>query len=166
MEEIKPLEVLVGELLYSRGLHLAVAESCTGGLIGHQLTNVPGSSNYYMGSITAYANEAKVHLLGVRRETLEKNGAVSQETALEMARGVRKAFAADIGVSITGIAGPGGGSLEKPVGLTWIGLSAGDFEKTWRFVWPGNRLAVKLQAAQAVLQLLVDYLTGKLKNRL
>ncbi len=162
---IKPLEVLVGELLYSRGLHLAVAESCTGGLIGHRLTNVPGSSNYYSGSVTAYANEAKARLLGVRWETLEKYGAVSQESALEMARGVRKALVADIGVSVSGVAGPGGGTPDKPIGLTWIGLSAADREQTWRFVWPGDRLAVKEQSAQAVLQLLVDYLSGQLEKK-
>jgi nicotinamide-nucleotide amidase len=111
----KPLEVLVGELLRRGGLRLAVAESCTGGLIGHRITNVPGSSTYYMGSVTAYAYEAKVRVLGVRWSTLEKYGAVSQETVLEMASGVRRALAADIGLSVSGIAGPGGGTPEKPV---------------------------------------------------
>lgn len=157
----KPLEVLAGELLRQRGLRLAVAESCTGGLVGHRLTNVAGSSTYYMGSVTAYAYEAKVRLLGVPWETLEKYGAVSSETAIEMARGVRTALAADIGLSVTGIAGPGGGTPEKPVGLTWIGLSSPSDEFARQFIWHGDRIENKEQSAGAVLQLLVDYLAQK-----
>jgi len=143
-----------------RGLRLAVAESCTGGLIGHLITNVPGSSTYYMGSVTAYAYEAKVRLLGVRWETLEKYGAVSQETVLEMARGVRTALAADIGLSVSGIAGPGGGTPDKPVGLVWIGLSAEQVDEAWCNIWSGGRLQVKEQSAQAALQMLADYLSA------
>jgi len=154
----KPLEVLIGEMLRRQGLRLSVAESCTGGLIGHRITNVPGSSTYYMGSITAYAYEAKVRLLGVRWETLEKYGAVSKETVLEMAYGVRHALAADIGLSISGIAGPGGGTVDKPVGLTWIGLSARGVDEAWSHIWQGNRLQVKEQSAQQALRLLADYL--------
>lgn len=154
----KPLEVQVGELLRRRGLRLAIAESCTGGLISHRVTNVPGSSTYYMGGVTAYAYEAKVRILGVRWETLETWGAVSQQTVLEMAQGVRKALAADIGLSISGIAGPGGGTPEKPVGLTWIGLSAEGIDEAWQHIWTGDRLQVKEQSAEAALQLLVDYL--------
>ena len=154
----KPLEVLVGELLRAHGLRLAVAESCTGGLIGHLITNVPGSSTYYMGSITAYAYEAKVRLLGVSWGTLEKYGAVSKETVMEMARGVRRALAADIGVSVSGIAGPGGGTPEKPVGTTWVGLSAPGVDEAWRYNWSGDRLAVKQQTAEQALRLLAEYL--------
>lgn len=154
-----PLEVALGKLLRQRGLRLAVAESCTGGLIGHLITNVPGSSTYYMGSVTAYAYEAKVRLLSVRWETLEKYGAVSQETVLEMARGVRLVLAADIGLAVSGIAGPGGGTPEKPVGLTWIGLSAPGSDEAWRFLWQGDRLQVKEQTAHRALQLLVEYLS-------
>jgi len=157
----KALEITVGELLRRRGLRLAVAESCTGGLIGHRVTNIPGSSTYYMGSVTAYAYEAKVRLLGVRWETLEKYGAVSKETVLEMSRGVRKALAADIGIAVSGIAGPGGGTAEKPVGLTWIGLSAADVDEAWRFIWDGDRLQVKEHSAERALQLLVDYLNAE-----
>jgi PncC family amidohydrolase len=153
------LEVLVGQLLRRSGLRLAVAESCTGGLIGHRITNIPGSSTYYMGSVTAYAYEAKVRMLGVRWETLEKYGAVSKETVIEMARGVRKALAADIGLSVSGIAGPGGGTPEKPVGLTWIGLSAADTDEAWEHIWHGDRLQVKEQTADQALRLLVDYLS-------
>ena len=152
------LEVLVGELLRQRGLRLAVAESCTGGLIGHLLTNVAGSSTYYMGSVTAYAYEAKVRLLGVSWDTLEKFGAVSAETALEMARGIRVALAADIGISVTGIAGPSGGTAEKPVGTVWIGISTLNEEYARHFLWSGNRLAIKKKSAQAALDLLVEHL--------
>jgi PncC family amidohydrolase len=159
--EGEPLEVLAGELLRREGLRLAVAESCTGGLVGHRLTNVPGSSTYYMGSVTAYAYEAKVRLLGVRWGTLEKYGAVSKETVLEMACGVRRALAADIGVSVSGIAGPGGSTPDKPVGLVWIGLSAAGVDEAWKFIWPGDRLAVKEQSAEAALRLLVDYLSDR-----
>jgi PncC family amidohydrolase len=157
----KPLEVLVGELLRRRGLRLAVAESCTGGLIGHRLTNVAGSSTYYMGSVTAYAYEAKVRLLGVRWETLERYGAVSKETVIEMACGVRRALAADIGLSVSGIAGPGGGTPEKPVGTTWIGLGAPGVEEAWRYNWAGDRLRVKEQTAEQALRLLVEYLQAE-----
>jgi len=154
----KSLEVLVGELLLQRGLRLAVAESCTGGLIGHLLTNVPGSSAYYMGSVTAYANEAKAHLLGVSWDTLEKYGAVSAETAVEMARGIRLALTADIGISVSGIAGPTGGTPDKPVGTVWIGLSTPKEEYPRHYLWSGDRLAIKKQAAQAALNLLVEHL--------
>jgi PncC family amidohydrolase len=155
------LEFLVGELLRQRGLRLAVAESCTGGLIGHRLTNIPGSSTYYLGSVTAYAYEAKVRLLGVSWQTLEAHGAVSSETAVEMARGVRTALAADIGLAVTGIAGPGGGTPEKPVGLTWVGLSSPWDEFARQFLWRGDRIQNKEQSAQATLQILVDYLAQK-----
>ena len=154
----KPLEVLVGELLTLRGLRLALAESCTGGLVGHLITNVAGSSTYYLGGVTAYANEAKVRLLGVNPGTLEKFGAVSAETALEMARGIRLALAADIGVSVTGIAGPTGGTADKPVGTVWIGISTPHDEYARHFLWSGNRLAIKKQSAQAALKLLAEEL--------
>ncbi|HEY4690217.1 MAG TPA: nicotinamide-nucleotide amidohydrolase family protein, partial [Anaerolineae bacterium] len=103
------LEEVVGQLLTEQNLTLSLAESCTGGLIGHRLTNVPGSSDYFLGGIIAYAYEAKERLLDVKHNTLYERGAVSAETALEMARGARKALGADIGLSVTGIAGPGGG---------------------------------------------------------
>ena len=156
------LEEQIGELLLRRGWFLALAESCTGGLVSHRITNVPGSSGYYLGGITAYANETKMRLLGVRPETLERYGAVSRETVLEMARGARRALAADISMSISGIAGPGGETPGKPVGLTWIGLSAPNWENAWSYVWPGNRLQVKQQSAAEVLRLLRDYLDGSL----
>ncbi len=156
----KPLEILVGELLRRRGLRLAVAESCTGGLIGHRLTNVAGSSTYYVGGISAYAYEAKVRLLGVRWETLEQYGAVSEETVIEMARGVRRALAADVGLSVSGIAGPGGGTPEKPVGTVWIGLSTPQAEFAQHYLWEGDRLQNKELSAEAALQMLCNYLKG------
>jgi PncC family amidohydrolase len=157
----EPLEVRIGDLLRRRGLRLAVAESCTGGLIGHRITNVPGCSDYYLGSVTAYAYEAKVRLLGVSWNTLETCGAVSRETVLEMARGIRQTLASDVGLAVSGIAGPGGGMPGKPVGLTWIGLSAPDFEQAWSYVWEGNRLQNKEFTAQEALRQLAVYLGEK-----
>jgi len=161
------LEVVIGILLRQHGLKLAVAESCTGGLVGHRLTNIPGSSDYYLGSITAYAYEAKRRILGVSAQTLQEFGAVSRETAIEMARGVRLALVDEtlpesvLGLSVTGIAGPGGGTPDKPVGLVWIGLSAPDGEWAWHFVWDFDRIGNKAASAQQALQLAVDYLTQK-----
>jgi PncC family amidohydrolase len=154
----KAIEVLIGEYLRPLGLKLALAESCTGGLVGHRITNMPGSSEYFLGGVTAYAYEAKVKLLGVSWDTLTRFGAVSRETVLEMARGARTALGADIGVAVSGIAGPGGGMPGKPVGLTWIGLSANDGEDARSFIFPGDRLEVKEQAAEQALQLLGEYL--------
>lgn len=156
------LETLIGDKLRERGLRLGLAESCTGGLVGHRLTNVAGSSTYYMGSVTAYAYEAKVRLLGVTWATLERHGAVSAETVSEMALGCRRALAADVGIAISGIAGPGGGTPEKPVGLVWMALSAADGVWTRKFNFDGDRLAVKEQAAEAALQLGIEYLDGGL----
>lgn len=158
----KQLEEIIGEKLRARGLRLAVAESCTGGLIGHRVTNIAGSSTYYMGSVTAYAYEAKVRLLGVTWETLEKNGAVSADTVSEMARGVRRSLAADVGIAVSGIAGPGGGTPEKPVGLVWMAVSAPDGVWTRQFNFKGERLSIKEQAAEEALKLGIDYLDGKL----
>ena len=156
-----PLEVQIGQILTRRKMTLAAAESCTGGLVSHRLTNVPGSSAYFLGGIIAYANQAKMALLGVNESTLASHGAVSKETVLEMALGVRQALKADIGIAVSGIAGPGGGSPGKPVGLVWIGLSAGDGGEARSAIWPGDRLAVKEQSAQAALQLLLEYLTPR-----
>jgi len=162
------LEEQVGKLLRQKQMTLTLAESCTGGLVGHRITNIPGSSDYYMGSITAYAYEAKERLLGVRHETLLQFGAVSRETALEMAHGVRQALSTDfpldhsIGVSITGIAGPGGGMPNKPVGLVWFGLSEPQGDHAWHYIWQGDRLHVKTQSADKALELLLAYLQGNL----
>lgn len=155
-------ETRVGELLRSRGLKLGLAESCTGGLIADRLTNIPGSSDYFLGGIVAYAYEAKVALLGVSWETLRSFGAVSRETVLEMARGARRALGSDLALSVSGIAGPGGGTPEKPVGTTWIGLVAPDGEWARHLVWEGDRIQNKRSSAEAAIQLVADYLKGSL----
>jgi PncC family amidohydrolase len=148
------LEVQVGKTLLEKGWTLALAESCTGGLIGHRLTNVPGSSAYFLGSIVAYSYEAKEHLLGVRHQTLYEHGAVSRETAIEMARGARRSLSADFGLSVTGIAGPSGGLPDKPVGLTWVAISRREGDLAEQYLWTGDRLANKEQSAEAALALL------------
>jgi nicotinamide-nucleotide amidase len=157
-------EQILGSLLRTRGLKLATAESCTGGLLADHVTDVPGSSDYYVGGVVAYAYEAKVALLQVSWGTLRLYGAVSRETVIEMARGVRTTLGADIGISVSGIAGPGGGMPEKPVGITWIGLSARDGDWARKFVWDGDRRANKESSAQAALQFVLDYLNKNLDN--
>jgi PncC family amidohydrolase len=150
-----------GALLVARGLTLVTAESCTGGLVAHRITDVPGSSAYFLGGFVAYANEAKEAILGVRHETLMAHGAVSEETALEMARGARQRLGADLGISTTGIAGPSGGTPDKPVGLVYVALSASRVELCQRYVWQGDRLANKEQSAEAALQMLLSYLQSE-----
>jgi nicotinamide-nucleotide amidase len=153
------LEAQVGDLLRSKGWTIGTAESCTGGLVMHRLTNIPGSSDYALGGIVAYSNGVKQALLHVRSETLMTYGAVSEQTAAEMAAGAREALGVDVAVSITGIAGPGGGTAEKPVGLTYIGLSASDgVRMVERHVWSGDREAVKAASADAALQLILKAL--------
>lgn len=156
----QPLEHRIGNLLRQRGWKLACAESCTGGLLGHRITNVPGSSEYYLGSVTAYAYEAKVKLLGVDWDTLNTYGAVSRETVLAMARGVRAALDAEVGVSVSGIAGPGGGTPQKPVGTVWFGISTPEQEIAWMKLWAGDRIQVKEQSAEEALRGLFDCLNG------
>jgi len=158
------LEVQLGKLIIQKGLKLALAESCTGGLISHRITNVAGSSEYFLGSLVSYSYEAKEDWLGVKPSTLNKYGAVSRETVIEMARGVRvslkKHFPIEqiIGLSVSGIAGPGGGTPDKPVGTVWIALSAEGREDAWQFQWKGNRMENKQQSAQKALEILGEYL--------
>ena len=159
---VQTKEELLGNAFHRRGLKLATAESCTGGLIADRITNVPGSSEYFLGGIVAYAYEAKVALLGVSWDMLQKYGAVSREIVIVMARGARTALGSDIAVSVSGIAGPGGGLPDKPVGTTWIGLSTADGDWARKFVWDGNRLQNKALSAEAALQLVLDYLEGNL----
>lgn len=152
------LEKEVGELLKELGLTLAVAESCTGGLLAHRLTNIPGSSGYFIGGVVAYSNRVKTSLLKVGEETLRAVGAVSEETALQMARGVRELLGTDIGIGITGIAGPGGGTPTKPVGLVYIALSAPDYEECRQFKWEGHRIQNKRLSTEAAMEMLLNYL--------
>jgi len=155
-------EIILGNLLTKKGLSIATAESCTGGLISDRITNIPGSSKYFCGGVVAYSYDAKVNLLKVSWDTLRQFGAVSEETVIEMARGGRMALGADIAVSVSGIAGPGGGLAVKPVGTTWIGLSTTDGDWARHFVWDGDRIQNKLSSADAALQFVLDYLQGTL----
>jgi nicotinamide-nucleotide amidase len=154
------MEEVVGQLLVERGLSVATAESCTAGLITHRLTNIPGSSRYVLGGVVAYANSAKMALLGVRRETLAEHGAVSDEAAAEMAAGARRAFGAGLGLSTTGIAGPDGGTPEKPVGTVYIGLAWEGGLVTRRYQLWGARDWVKLLASQIGLDWLRRHVLG------
>ena len=157
------LELRVGNLLKQKHLTLATAESCTGGLIAHLLTNIPGSSEYFLGGIVAYSYQAKAHLLNVAWDTLNTNGAVSKETVLEMAIGARNKLKTDIAISVSGIAGPGGGTPDKPVGTTWVWLATQNAAEARRFIWDGDREQNKKYSAEAALQFILDYLEGKLK---
>jgi PncC family amidohydrolase len=154
----------VGNILKARNLKLVAAESCTGGLIGNRITDISGSSEYFLGSIVAYAYDVKVALLDVSWDTLKTYGAVSQETVLEMAKGARNRLGGDIAISVSGIAGPNGGTPEKPVGTTWIGLVSNEGEWAKEFHFSGNRQENKSSAADAALQMLLDYLQGNLKS--
>jgi nicotinamide-nucleotide amidase len=146
-----PLEELVGRQLREAGLTLALAESCTGGLIGHRLTAVAGSSDYFLGGVVSYSNEAKADLLGVDPEVLAAQGAVSPETAREMALGAKAAFGADLGLAVTGIAGPTGGSEAKPVGTVYIALATAEEVEVWHYLFRGNREAIKILTAETAL---------------
>lgn len=154
------IEIQLGKLLRVKSLRLATAESCTGGLVADRITNVPGSSDYFLGGIIAYAYEAKVALLDVSWTTLRAYGAVSRETVLEMANGARKALNADIAISVSGISGPGGGLPNKPVGTTWLGLSTPEVELARMLSFSGDRRENKSLAAESALVMLVDFLRG------
>ena len=135
------------------GLRIAVAESCTGGLLGARLTAIPGSSSVVLGGVIAYSNEVKHDLLGVRSETLEANGAVSEPVAVEMAAGARRSTGAEIGIAITGVAGPGGGTPEKPVGLVWIAVNVSDTVRTHGSRFIGDRAEIRFRSTQAALDM-------------
>ena len=153
-------EYELSKLIKKTDYKLVLAESCTGGLVSHLVTNVPGSSDYFLGSVVTYSNEAKNQILGVKAKTLAKYGAVSKETALEMAEYVRSFFSQIypfdkiIGASISGVAGPDGGSDEKPVGLVWIGISHKNHRSAHDFLWDGNREENKLKSAVQCLNLI------------
>ncbi len=160
MDDLYSLAVQLGGHLHALKVTLATAESCTGGLIGHLITEVPGSSAYYVGGVVAYSNEVKARLLGVSRETLELCGAVSHRTAEQMAVGARRLFGSDYALAVTGIAGPTGGTAQKPVGLTFVALDAPEGTHVRRFVWSGDRHQNKLSSARAALELLWEYLNA------
>jgi len=156
--EIETLSRRVGELLRARRLTLATAESCTGGGLADALTNIAGSSDYYLGGVVAYANAVKEHVLGVPTAMLAAHGAVSWQVAQAMAEGARRLIGADLALSTTGIAGPGGGTPEKPVGLVYIGLATHAGAEWRRFIWEGDRVANKRSSVRAALTLLEEFL--------
>lgn len=147
------------KLLCKTGKTVSTAESCTGGMIGETLTSIAGISKFYGYGVVTYSNEAKQKLIGVKAETLNRYGAVSYETACEMSQGVLKLSGADIGVSSTGIAGPGGGTKQKPVGLVYISLSASDGTLVKKeLILSGSRESVRRQTVKNVLEMIIDYL--------
>lgn len=157
-----PAAVTVGRLLSrcKRRLTIAFAESCTGGLASSMITDVAGSSDYFQGGVVAYSNGVKRKVLGVKAETLRRYGAVSPQTAAEMSLGVRRKLCADIGVAITGIAGPTGGSMEKPVGTVFMCAGNGSRSLAGRFAFKGTRTSIKKQSAIAAVKLLCRFLKG------
>ena len=157
-DELHTLAEEVGALLLARGWRLGLGESCTGGLVGHVLTNIPGSSAFFQGGVIAYANDVKRDVLGVPEEALLTHGAVSAPVAVAMARGARRVVDAEVGISITGIAGPTGGTPEKPVGTVYIGYSSPLGEGAERYRWEEDRLGNKVLSARAALEVLRDLL--------
>ncbi|MDQ3798986.1 MAG: competence/damage-inducible protein A [Acidobacteriota bacterium] len=155
------MEEVIGKLLADAGKTLALAESCTGGLIAQRLTEISGSSRYFIEGVVAYANEAKIRTLNVAPELIEKHGAVSAQVAEAMANGMRERAQTDYAVSITGIAGPGGGSEEKPVGLVFIGYADESATKSFKIILPGDRELIRWRASQAAL----DYLRRKILQK-
>jgi nicotinamide-nucleotide amidase len=152
------LEQEIGNLLRQKGLTLGLVESATGGLVSHRISNIPGSSDYYKGSVTAYSNEVKSKVVGVSQDTINQYGAVSPQVAEEMAQGGKKLLAADICLADTGIAGPGGATPEKPVGLFYLGLSHGEITYSQKHQFQGEREQNKQSAAEAALLWLKEYL--------
>ncbi|MCA8914042.1 MAG: competence/damage-inducible protein A [Planctomycetes bacterium] len=161
------LETCTVQLLADKGLKVACAESCTGGMIAHLLTNVPGSSDVLVESAVTYSNAAKVRRLGVKQATLDAHGAVSRETAVEMAAGIKRESGADLCVAVTGIAGPGGGTDNKPVGTVWLAAAMGDEVRAWHLRVPGERELVKWRTARTALNTLrLAALHGKLPEKI
>lgn len=152
------LEGMIGARLRARKQLLATAESCSGGLIAHRLTNTPGSSQYFLGGVVSYSNKAKAALLGVQQESLNRYGAVSETVAREMAEGALKRFESDWAVACTGIAGPDGGTPDKPVGLVYIAVAGMSGTKVERCQFEGDRMSIKQQTADRALALVLEAL--------
>jgi nicotinamide-nucleotide amidase len=157
------LEEDVGKLLIAKGLTIACAESCTGGLLTSRITDVPGSSAYLMGSVVSYSNQVKMDALGVQKETLARYGAVSEETANDMCQGIRKKFGTDIEVGITGIAGPGGATEDKPIGLVYIAVDGPMGIACCKNEFSGSRTEIKYQSTQKALNILRKYIGAQKK---
>lgn len=157
-DELAGLATTLQALALERRRSVATAESCTGGLVGHVITAIPGSSAYYLGGIVSYADLAKQRLLGVPADALQRHGAVSAQVARAMAEGARASLGADVAVSVTGVAGPDGGTAAKPVGLTYVAVAGPAGTEVQRHVWSGDRAANKGQSAAAALRLLIAVL--------
>ncbi len=154
-----PLVALAARLqerFLARGLRLATVESCTGGLVGHLITETPGSSAYYLGGFVTYSDELKMDLVAVPREVLAAHGAVSAQTAVAMATGGRSRTGADLGAAVTGIAGPDGGTAQKPVGLTYVAVADATGTEVRRHLWTGERSDNKRASAEALLELILE----------
>lgn len=147
-------------LAITQGVTVGTAESCTGGLVGHAITAVPGSSAYYLGGIISYADRLKVALLGVAASTIDRHGAVSAQTAVAMAEGLRERLACDLAVAVTGVAGPDGGSAAKPVGLTYVAVAGPAGHQVERHTWDGDRAANQERSAEVALTMLIAALDG------
>lgn len=160
LNHLRELAVEIGQRLGDSGLTLATAESCSGGLVANTLTDVAGSSAYFLGGVVAYSNAVKETMLGVDSETLKEHGAVSEPVARQMAEGARKRFGADYAVACTGIAGPSGGSPDKPVGLVYTAVATPDHVEVRRNLFNGLREEIKRMTAQTVLQMLIENLEG------
>jgi PncC family amidohydrolase len=160
-EELVELARRVGEALRAVGVRLATAESCTGGLVAHLITEIPGSSDYFAGAIVTYANDIKVALAGVPSDVLDAHGAVSAHVAKAMADGTRRRLGVDLAVSVTGIAGPDGGTASKPVGLTYVAIADADGGDVRRHVWASDRSGNKRLSAAAALELVLERVTGE-----
>jgi PncC family amidohydrolase len=155
-EELIGLAGQIHERLTGLHLRAATAESCTGGLVGHLLTEIPGSSDYYVGGAISYSNAVKHGILGVTDEALQRHGAVSAQVAVAMAEGARKTFGADLAVAVTGVAGPAGGTEAKPVGLTYVAVADTYGHDVQRYQWTGDRSTNKRESARAALVLLLE----------
>lgn len=150
------------DVLRSKGIRMSAAESCTGGMIGCMMTSIPGSSDVFLGSAVTYSNESKERILGVSHHTLVDHGAVSEETAREMAKGAIDVYGSDVSLAVTGIAGPGGATPEKPVGLVYIAVADGPRTVVSRNIFEGDRQAVRKQTAVEALKLLKELAEGRL----
>lgn len=159
----KGLEEMIGVLLLQQTKRIAVAESCTGGLVAHRITNVQGASSYFEAGLVTYSNKAKEVFLSVPGALIRAKGAVSEEVARSMAEGVRNAAGVDIGLAITGIAGPGGGTDEKPVGTVYIALAVPEGTLARKFFFKGDRKEIKLQTSEEALRFILDHLEGRLR---
>jgi len=154
----------VSNILIDNKITISTAESCTGGKIGDRLTNVSGISSVYTGGVIAYSNDQKINILNVKEETLDEYGAVSEETAISMAIGIQKKFSTDIGISTTGIAGPGGGTNKKPVGLVYIGFAYNDILRAYKFNFNHDRISNKMITSQVALNILRNNLLNHINN--